>query len=434
VEIMAELELPNEVKLKIATASGRTEAALYLVEHLGGVVEARKVGAEKIAQTIATLRDIKYESAMGGVSKILQGGPITKSESESELGGLTIVHERAIGPLEVRAESLVVEQKVESVHQADTAPNGSGRNLSLTELIPHNVPKYFKKRLVGKVKDFDFLLELFKVCRCEKPSMHSPDGPDGTAHGVKLCKKCNLPAYRRAVLIKGEQGCGKNHIVAKVGERLTLPLFRIEFDGTTESSDLLGDVHQSHDGKWVWVDGPLTLAVKYGGIFVGDEVNMMRSDMVSKLHALLEPDGYLYLTYTNEVIRQHPNFWFIGTCNPHYEGTKPLNKALASRFIHMPMGYRAKTDIRLTGDKKLVELAERMRTMYLDEQITQPVSSRDLIQFTELRQRFGAKLAIEIFSSKFEPEEAREIKDVMEILIPREEVAEEAEEAEDEEA
>jgi hypothetical protein len=100
----------------------------------------------------------------------------------------------------------------------------------------------------------------------------------------------------------------------------------------------------------------------------------------------------------------------------------------------MPMGYRAKTDIRLTGDKKLVELAERMRTMYLDEQITQPVSSRDLIQFTELRQRFGAKLAIEIFSSKFEPEEAREIKDVMEILIPREEVAEEAEEAEDEEA
>jgi len=431
---MSELELPNEVKLKIATASGRTEAALYLIEHLGGVEEARKVGAEKIAQSIATLRDIKYESAMGGVKKVLEGGPIVRETKESEVGELTVIHEKTAGPIEVRAESLVVEQKTDLIHQADTAPNGSGRSLSLNDLIPKNVPKYFKKKLVGKVKDFDFLLEIFKVCRCEKPDLHSPAGPDGTAHGVKLCRRCNLPAYRRAVLIKGEQGCGKNHIAAKVGERLQLPLFRIEFDGTTESSDLLGDVHQSHDGKWVWVDGPLTLAVKYGGMFVGDEVNMMRSDMVSKLHALLEPDGYLYLTYTNEVIHPHPNFWFIGTCNPHYEGTKPLNKALASRFIHMPMGYRSRTDIRLTGDKKLVELAERMRTMYIDEQISQPVSSRDLIQFTELRQRFGAKLAIEIFSSKFEPEEAREIKDVMEILIPREEVPDEPEEAEDEEA
>jgi hypothetical protein len=430
---LTELELPNEIKLKIATASGRTEAVIRLVEHLGGVAEAKKVGPEKIASVVATLREIKYESAMGAVKKVFYGVVTSRHESEQEVGGLTVIHEKVAGPTEVRAESLVVEQTVDIIHQADTAPNGSGRSLSLTDLIPRDVPKYFKKRLVGKVKDFDFLLDVFKVCRCEKPDPHSPSGPDGTAHGVKICRRCNLPAYRRAVLIKGEQGCGKNHIVAKIAERLNLPLFRIEFDGTTESSDLMGDVHQSHDGKWVWVDGPLTLAVKYGGIFVGDEVNMMRSDMVSKLHALLEPDGYLYLTYTNEVIRPHPNFWFIGTCNPHYEGTKPLNKALASRFVHMPMGYRARTDIRLTGDKKLVELAERMRTMYTDEQISQPVSSRDLIQFTELRQRFGAKLAIEIFSSKFEPEEAREIKDVMEILIPREESAEEPEEAEDEE-
>jgi len=144
---------------------------------------------------------------------------------------------------------------------------------------------------------------------------------------------------------------------------------------------------------------------------------MARSDLTSFLHELLEPGGRLCVPELNLYITPHPNFWFIATMNPNYKGTKPLNEALRARFDVVKLRYQSRVDTRLTGDKRLVEIATNIRQLYERGELTLTVGSRDLIAFAENRIRFGANLAIEVLCNKFPDEEAVQIREALSTLL-----------------
>ncbi|MEJ2041263.1 MAG: AAA family ATPase, partial [Desulfosarcinaceae bacterium] len=79
------------------------------------------------------------------------------------------------------------------------------------------------------------------------------------------------------VLLKGPTGCGKTRFVRHMAWRLKRPLVTVACHEDLFASDLLGRYLLQHD-QTVWVDGPLTRAVRTGAICYLDEIVEARKD------------------------------------------------------------------------------------------------------------------------------------------------------------
>jgi len=185
-----------------------------------------------------------------------------------------------------------------------------------------------------------------------------------------------------------------------IASRTNRPVYRVNFGENVRVSNLIGhfELETTPDGDSVtrWVDGALTQAVKAGGIFLADEINATPGKVTMALHSIAEKraNRELPIQQKGELIDPHPAFRFIGSMNPRYAGTERLNKAFASRFTHLEIDYLPKskerkviyqnTDLdpaesQATIDS-LLDFANSLRDSYRDNEITTPVSTRDLVR------------------------------------------------------
>ena len=88
-----------------------------------------------------------------------------------------------------------------------------------------------------------------------------------------------------SVMLKGPTGCGKTRLVEHMANRLGVPLFTVSCHEDMTASDLLGRF-VLRESNTEWVDGPLTRAVREGGICYLDEVVEARQDAVVAVHSL----------------------------------------------------------------------------------------------------------------------------------------------------
>jgi nitric oxide reductase NorQ protein len=89
------------------------------------------------------------------------------------------------------------------------------------------------------------------------------------------------------VMLKGPTGCGKTRLVEHMATTLGVPLFTVCCHEDMTASDLLGRFVLS-DSSTEWVDGPLTRAVREGGICYLDEVVEARQDAIVAIHSLAD--------------------------------------------------------------------------------------------------------------------------------------------------
>ena len=73
------------------------------------------------------------------------------------------------------------------------------------------------------------------------------------------------------LLLKGPTGCGKTRFVEHMAAKLGKPLYTVACHDDLSTADLIGR-YLLKGGETVWVDGPLTRAVREGGICYLDEV------------------------------------------------------------------------------------------------------------------------------------------------------------------
>jgi hypothetical protein len=423
--------IPTEVKVEVQNAPGRVQAAEFVEKWARNNNRSDVLNdPEGISNFIADARGIKFETVLPVVRKILAGETIewsTKSTPPPEPG--------AEVPRDIESRSISMLTMPEDIPQegfvptdSDIIKNGEGQSVNgtatpqappidLNSLIPTDVKKYISRRIGGK-RDIDLMLSLSQQCECAEPKFKPLENKSGTqAKGVLMCNVCGLPKYKKPVLLEGDAGSGKNHLIEWSAKQLNLPLIRIQLDATTEPHQLIGDYYMNSEGRWVWVDGPLTIAVRYGGIFVADEVNMARGDITAMFHHVLESNGRLDIPQRREFIVPHKRFWFVATCNPDYQGTRPMNEALRDRFILLPITYNERVDRLLTGDQALVDVAKSLREMYIRNEIPQPCGTRSLIEFVEMRHRFGAKVAVELFVAKYPLENRPAVKDAIGAMV-----------------
>jgi nitric oxide reductase NorQ protein len=195
---------------------------------------------------------------------------------------------------------------------------------------------------------------------------------------------------RLPVLIKGPTGCGKTRFVAHMAARLGRPLYTVACHDDLTAADLVGR-HLIGDGATYWSDGPLTRAVREGGICYLDEVVEARKDTTVVLHPLSDDRRILPIERTGETLEAPPEFMLVVSYNPGYQnflkGMKPSTRQrfVSLRFDFPPAELEQRIVVGETGTdgmtaKRLVNLAGAFRA--LKEHDLEEAASTRLVVYT----------------------------------------------------
>ncbi len=143
------------------------------------------------------------------------------------------------------------------------------------------------------------------------------------------------------ILLTGGTGVGKTTHVVQLASRINQPLLRINFNGETRMSDLIGKMTVLN-GETIWVDGVLPTAMRRGYWLLLDEIDFADPAVLSLLHPVLEQNPMLTLKENGgEIIKPHPSFRMFGTANSigamsdragAYGGTNTMNEAFLDRW------------------------------------------------------------------------------------------------------
>ena len=136
-----------------------------------------------------------------------------------------------------------------------------------------------------------------------------------------------------------DRGCGKTRFVEYMAWKLGRPLVTLACNEDMTASDLVGRYLLDADGT-AWHDGPLTLAVRHGGICYLDEVVEARQDTTVVIHPLTDARRILPLDKKGEVVHAHPDFQLVVSYNPGYQSSaKDLKPSTRQRFVALDFDY-----------------------------------------------------------------------------------------------
>ena len=139
------------------------------------------------------------------------------------------------------------------------------------------------------------------------------------------------------------------------------------------SSDLVGRFLVA-GGDVVWQDGPLTTAVKAGGIAYLDEIVEARKDTTVVIHPLTDDRRILPLEKKGEIVAAPIEFQLVISYNPGYQSVlKDLKHSTKQRFVAIEFDYpppdleetilKSESGIDDDTAAKLVKIAEKVRNL-----------------------------------------------------------------------
>lgn len=206
-----------------------------------------------------------------------------------------------------------------------------------------------------------------------------------------------LAAHRQKLplLLKGPTGCGKTRFMQYLAWRLKRPLITVSCHDDLSTSDLVGR-YLIKGGEAVWVDGPLTMAVRTGGICYLDEIVEARKDTTVVIHPLADDRRQLPVEKLGELFTAPDSFMLAISYNPGYQSVvKDLKPSTRQRFVSLALDYpgqalEAEIVSRESGvdrqvSHQLVKLAHMTRTLK-DSGLVEGASTRLLIQTAQLMQ------------------------------------------------
>ncbi|ORB29625.1 CbbQ/NirQ/NorQ/GpvN family protein [Mycolicibacterium parafortuitum] len=141
------------------------------------------------------------------------------------------------------------------------------------------------------------------------------------------------------VLLKGPTGCGKTRFVEAMAHELGRELITVAGHEDMTSADLVGRFLLK-GGETVWVDGPLTRAVRTGGICYLDEIVEARQDTTVVIHPLADHRRELPIDRLGATLKAAPGFQLVISYNPGYQSVlKSIKESTRQRFIAIELGF-----------------------------------------------------------------------------------------------
>ena len=198
---------------------------------------------------------------------------------------------------------------------------------------------------------------------------------------------------RIPVILKGPTGCGKTRFVAWMAHKLGRPLVTVACHEDLTASDLIGRYLIQGD-ETVWVDGPMTTAVRHGAILYLDEVVEARKDTMVVIHPLTDHRRVLTIDKLGHVLKAPADFMLVVSYNPGYQSVlKELKQSTRQRFVSLDFGYpppelerrvvATEAGVDEETARKLVKLGLKVRNL-TDRGLEEGVSTRLLVHAARL--------------------------------------------------
>lgn len=212
----------------------------------------------------------------------------------------------------------------------------------------------------------------------------------------------------------GPCGSGKTSSICQLAARLNYPVFEVTGHNRLEFQDLVGH-HSVQNGTMTFEYGPLALAMRYGGILLINELDLLEPSTATGFNSILDGQPLCIPENGGEIIVPHPMFRFIATANTNggsdttglYQGTLRMNMALMDRFTVCEVGYpKPETEKELLEKTapslpemiraKMVEYANEVRRLFMEgtehgygaNAIEVTFSTRTLIRWADLTLRY----------------------------------------------
>ena len=232
------------------------------------------------------------------------------------------------------------------------------------------------------------------------------------------------------LLLKGPTGTGKSRFVEFMANELEQNLITVSCHEETSATDLIGR-YIIKGAETIWIDGPLTIAVKNGFILYLDEVAEARPDVIVAIHSLTDHRRELFIDKLGETIKAHPNFMMVASFNPGYQkGFKELKPSTRQRFVALSFEYpqpKIEAEI-LTNEsgidkdtaQKLVTIGTKIRNL-TELGLAETVSTRLLVDAAKLIQNgLPKRLAVHVAIVQpltDEIETVQALKDLCDLMI-----------------
>lgn len=239
-----------------------------------------------------------------------------------------------------------------------------------------------------------------------------------------------LMYLKEPLYIFGPTGCGKTSAVKQIVNKLNYPVYEVTGHNRLEFPEMVGH-HTVQQGNMLFAYGPLAMAMKYGGIFLINEIDLLDPATASGLNSVL--DGYPLTIPENggEIIKAHPLFKFVATANSNgssdttglYQGILRQNIAFMDRFVMVEANYiepsaekqiLQKTVPTLPEDmaNKFIRYANAVRKLFVGEEAEGTDTSIEVTFSTRTLIRWA------LLTIQYEPLKSRGV-DVVEYALDR---------------
>ena len=211
----------------------------------------------------------------------------------------------------------------------------------------------------------------------------------------------------------GPTSAGKSSLIRQIAARLNYPVFEATGHDRLEFPELVGHLSVK-DGNMIFEDGPLTMAMKQGGIFLFNEADLCSPSTLAGLNTILDGAPLCIAENGGELVNPNPMFRFIVTANSNggsdesglYQGVMRQNLAFMDRFIVIELGYpQPKVECELLASlfpsipsdirEKMVDFANDVRKNFMGnstahDALEVTLSTRTLMRWASLTIAFQA--------------------------------------------
>lgn len=155
-----------------------------------------------------------------------------------------------------------------------------------------------------------------------------------------------LADHKEPLYLFGPTGCGKTSCARQMARRLNYPVYEITAHSRLEFSEMVGH-HTVEDGNMHYEYGPLALAMRNGGIFLLNEIDLLDPGTAAGLNSVLDGQPLTIAENGGEYIMPSPMFLFAATANSNgasdrsglYQGVLRQNIAFMDRFVLVESDY-----------------------------------------------------------------------------------------------
>jgi len=213
------------------------------------------------------------------------------------------------------------------------------------------------------------------------------------------------------IMLKGPTGSGKTRLVEYMAWKLGRPLFTVACHDDLSGNDLTGRYIIKGD-EVEWIDGPLLMAVKNGGIIYLDEVVEARKDTTVVIHPLTDYRRSLLIEKLGMIFHAPDEFMLVISYNPGYQSVlKELKQSTRQRFVSINLGWPSEdletqivhqeTGVEEDTARRLVKAANKIRNL-INQGLEEGVSTRELVYAGTLL-KSGVPMRDALYSTMTEP-------------------------------